>query len=362
MGHPHSRQALIDHVKQVFVHADGSQHEFFSAFLPAGSVRSLQSILAVNKFEASGDWHSGFGVGIEVGHGAGHLPDIQAACALMDADFLLHRAQDLVFFTFVIGNLSRAVRTKVDGQESLKEKVSISVHRVLEFIPESKKCVVSLNPAATSDASCELVPLVLSLNQLSATVMLDMWKWSQALDLTIRLANHVLFPAHLSPSVPEVLRQLSLSPGGTPEETFQDDNAKNVVDVLQSEGLIEGPPWTFTLKGKTSIECGVSITAEQRVVTRTEDTSPESSAILYQLIMELDHSGWQHMQCHSTGDVKVAKSKPYEHAHPESSKVWYTKMSKINQTASTFLRCSMPGQASKPSRSKQQHLQRASWS
>ena len=243
MGPAHSRRALMDHVKQMFEMADSCQFTCFSTFLPTGSVRSLKSVLAVDKFQASGDWHSDFGLGIEMGYGGpGQAPDIQAVGALMGVELLPDKAKDLVFFTFVVKNLSKAVRTKVEGQETLRDKMSIAVHRVLEFMPDSKTCVVSLSPATTHHSSSQLVPLVLCLNELSSGVMLDMWQWQQAKDISVRVANHVVLPPHVALHVPEVLRSLSLSPQGNPRGDVPGRQHQVRRDCVEVRGADRRPP------------------------------------------------------------------------------------------------------------------------
>jgi hypothetical protein len=169
---------------------------------------------------------------------------------------------------------------------------------------------------------------------LTTASLLGIRKWKTDGKLTVHLANHLRFLAELLASAPAVLKALTLAPTGAPDDSLDGlPNAKAVLTELQDHGLIEGPPWVFTLKGRECVECGVRLSEPERVLTRAPEGADLDFLSPAQLIVELEHHGWQHMEVEGRKSVQNAKAKPYECDAEEPLKRWYTR---AGETVSRF--------------------------
>ena len=333
---PIRRGALEDHVAAVMCKDSG---RFFSIGLPAGSLRSLKSVLAVSDFKGGAFDNVEAGV-------SGERPEIHSASVLAGSEHLCGRGKKLVRFTVDVAHISRAVRLKVSGQQSLSGVQVVAVHSLLLFRPADQLCVVNLAPMSSmalgkKAAETEVV-MTMHPATLSSESLLSMYCWDTSPDMCLYFSSHCDVPDVFDDATPSVLRTLSVSPEGAPDESFVDSSSRNLLAYLRAEGFVVGPPWKLTLKGKENIACGAKIQEKFKVCQRAPDFTDLGDMTLYELLLELDAREFQEIAADTRVKLKEARNCPYE--PPDSEKVWYTRPGQgCNRNYVEALLCAQPG-------------------
>jgi hypothetical protein len=314
------RLALEQHVRKVLAR---DRKIYFSMFMPQFGLQTLSSIFRVPSLSAGG----------EVGF-SGRRPDVMAVGSLEGQS---DAAKKLMFFSVIDGVISRAKRTKVRGQKDLKGVASVCIHELLEFSEENKTCVASVSPISThvcSDEGTELsVPMSLSVCSIASENLMSMWSWQedqQQEDLVVRLSSAVPIRraapccAALLSREP-VLRLLLESTGGVAEGSPAQSSA---LRLLEEHGIVAGPPpFHLTLLGREMVISGVALKEGAKICRRLSpmEGSLMTEASTYQLMLELDHQGWDHEEAASTWSKTNAKVNPFLVNADVPDKVWYSK-------------------------------------
>lgn len=320
---------------------------YFSMKLPSGSTRSLQALLAPSAVTVCAlQCGIELGAPIEVGVGGREVADVHAASSLQSAPV---GADELVFFRVVHHNLAMPVRTKAHGQESLSGVKSIVMHRLLELTPDTETCVISITPLLTHG---RLEPVTLQLRSLSTQSLRSLQVWEKSPDVKVHFANHVAVPADLLPNVPEVVEVIATGP--TPREVFDSGGPLEVVKFLVEQGLVHGPPWELTVAGKQSIECGVLLFEAKSVARRLMPGEPLDDATVYELILQLQHEGFEMFEVADKAEVKTVRKTAYQ---PLAVKRWFVKA--LQPTDRFYLRCLLQCDQAHPEIKEVQHFQKS---
>ena len=320
---------------------------YFSMKMPSGSTRSLQALLAPSAVTVcAAQCGIELGAPIEVGVGGREVADVHAASSLQSAPV---GADELVFFRVVHHNLAMPVRTKAHGQESLSGVKSIVMHRLLELTPDTETCVISITPLLTHG---RLEPVTLQLSSLSTQSLMSLRVWEKSTDCQVHFANHVAVPADLLPNVPQVLEVIAAGP--TPPELFDSGGPLEVVKFLVEQGLVHGPPWELTVAGKQSIECGVLLFEAKSVARRLMPGEPLDDATVFELILQLQHEGFEMLEVADKAEVKTVRKTSY---HYLSVKRWFVKA--LKPTDRFYLRCLLQCDQTNPQIREVQHFQKS---
>ena len=98
-----------------------------------------------------------------------------------------------------------------------------------------------------------------------------------------------------------------------------------LLQQLQQEGLVEGPPWKLTSTGEARHTLGNRVSDHQCIFRVPSDILDPATTIC-QLIFRLDEHGWTHEVAADSQAVNEAKESPYlVGADPPPRKVWYTR-------------------------------------
>lgn len=245
-----------------------------------------------------------------------------------DLPHLHKRAQDLVFFKALGGRPSQAHRTKVAGQMSLSGMRSISLHRLLELDFREKYLVVSVSPLTIESERCGEVPLLLNTAQLSAFDMKRVRHYTTDVSqVVLRLMNNYKVSPDQAKLLPKLLNEVSLSPAGSPLDApwACEGRCRDLISRLETDGMLEGPPWKLTLQGREHLEVGIRLTNPLPVIARPERV--DDNASVAQLICELDFHRWEHKVVGRTRAKKVAAAE--KSFAPGAEKVWYTRQGQV---------------------------------
>ena len=309
------RIALEQHVRKALTKMP--HKTYFSMIMPESGLQTLASIFQLKRWSTDG----------EVGFG-GPKPDVMAVGSLEGQS---DEAKKLVLFSVIDGQISRAKRTKVPGQTDLKGVASISIHELLEFSQETKTCVASVSPISThvaSEQGTELsMPMSLSICAIASTNLMSIYSWEedkQQEDLVVRLSTAVRLDMSLA-AVEPVLRLLLESAGGVAEGS---PATNRVLRSLEEHGIVAGPsPFRLTPLGREMVSSGVALNAGSKICRRLSPTEGDykTEATVYQLMLELDHMGWEHEVVESTWSRNNAKANPFLVNADVVDKVWYSK-------------------------------------
>lgn len=231
--------------------------------------------------------------------------------------------QSLIFFKVVNGRPSQTHRTKVEGQMCMSGMRSVSLHRLLHINNENKTAVVSLSPLTIESEHAGQVPLIMSTTQFSLLDLKRMrfWETDQS-QLVVRMKNHYQVRPEQAKFLPMLLQELALSPAGSPLDAdwANCEACAQLIARLESDSILEGPPWKLTLQGTENLEVGVQI-ASPRCIVQIPQVADDSSSVA-QLFRELDRLGWTHTVVGRRRAKKIA-DKPY--IPSKCNKVWYTR-------------------------------------
>jgi len=253
--------------------------------------------------------------------------DAHAVADLAGADRLPARTRDLVLFKVVIRDLGKPVRPKVSGQDKLSGVQAICTHRMLRLDPATETCIASTTPALTNS---EFEPVTLQLSSLPTEALKSIRTWKQSSDLAVHMAAHMSLPSGMDPdTAAEVVRVLAQTTSGTLMAAFDGDaDQRAVIDFFLKDGMIQGPPFTFTMKGMENIEVSVNLTADTLVANmKLEDIADEYDLTTHQLITLLGSSGFQHRVLEDKDDIKQARGTEYikgSDSEEASRKTWYS--------------------------------------
>lgn len=252
------------------------------------------------------------------------MPEVGVGGVARQPPEIAEKVKNLVFFKIVGRSLAQAVRTKVQGQKTLAGVRAVSVHRLLRISAEQRDAVVSLTPMSISSAAdCGNVPFVLDIKQLSRLQLKQIKEWrADRSQVVVRLANHYTLSDEQSQLLPSLMKQLTSTPDAC-EVGHASGQLASLISKLESDGMVQGPPWKLTVKGAEFIELGVKVAAPIAVIRRPE--ALDGSASVAALICELDHGGWTHAVVSARQAKRVD---PYV-AGPAASKIWYTKKGKV---------------------------------
>ena len=319
------RLALVQHVTQALRGRD--KDCFFSMSMESNTLRTLSSVFKVNVAQPVGSDELGV---------SGPWPDFISVGGLFNAEHLSNRAKSLVFFTVTNAQLSRAHRTKVDGQQKLTNTALVCIHTLLKFTPSDKTCIASVAPMSSSRPSvdgsggdaCE--PMALNPETLSSDTLQSMYVWhrkpdpGQPLVVTLPEADAAL-NTRLADATPAVLKLLSEHPAGLPAHDFGNPNELEVLQWLEGRDFVEGPPFRFTALGRASISVGVRLQEFGRLCNRKpyQVLDDFMGATLYELMLELDAEGFVYEEVSSKFARAVAKASPYLINAEVPDQTWY---------------------------------------
>ena len=256
--------------------AEQSADTFFTMFMPRLALRSLRQALSPSAMPVA-QWEVEVGVGGALCRIEG---DAHAVADLAGADRLPARTRDLVLFKVVIRDLGKPVRPNVSGQDKLSGVQAICTHRMLRLDPATETCIASTTPALTNS---EFEPVTLQLSSLPTEALKSIRTWKQSSDLAVHMAAHISLPSGMDPdTAAEVVRVLAQTTSGTLMAAFDGDaDQRAVIDFFLKDGMIQGPPFTFTMKGMENIEVSVNLTADTLVANmKLEDIADQEKAEL----------------------------------------------------------------------------------
>ena len=275
----------------------------------------MKKVLAVSEFTGGAFDSSEPGI-------SGARPEIHAASMLSGSEYFNEHTQQLVFFTVIESHISRAVRVKVRGQQSLSGVQVVTVHPLLTFRPCDKICIAGMSPMTSVSfagrAAEAHVAMTMHPATLSTESLLTMYCWEPSPRIALLFSSICKVPGEFEEDVPKVLRVLSVSPEGAPADSFTTVGSRNLLEYLRIEEFVVGPPWRFTLKGKANIACGAALTEKHKVCRPASEHTNFPDMTVYELILALDAVGFEHQET-----AKKIWTTPYK--PPDSEKIWYTR-------------------------------------
>ncbi|CAE7253113.1 unnamed protein product [Symbiodinium necroappetens] len=247
-------------------------------------------------------------------------------------------AEEVMFFSLMHKSPQRYHRTKTVSEVSLKDSWFVQLHDILAMRPEKKEVLVSLQGVAlgpTATDKWEDAPLALHVAHLDLASLKAMWLWEVDASAAVhRFDNQMMstIPQQMHERLETLLQQLvgSNSLCGRPEE---DPAIAELLDILVSESLVEGPPWKLTPTGAERTRQAVRLWNEVPLLRRTE--KPLSEASLYQLVLELDAAGFTHEVVTASKHKKLKKQQS-PHLQ-EGQKMWFTRSDDVTVCRSYVL-------------------------
>jgi hypothetical protein len=176
-----------------------------------------------------------------------------------------------------------------------------------------------------SDVAVAFTPQMLSLKHMMGILR---WQPVDNVPLDYRFVDH--YRQSLGPTLREVaaaLLQELLSPVGS---IVVDDNdidkrrlREMLVEKLQDDELIQGPPWELSNRSYQYVGVCRRVSAPSKVLRRTSGSLAEAS--VFELLMELDATGWAHRIASKRDCKRLRDEAPYHSGlHPPAPKTWYT--------------------------------------
>ena len=239
-----------------------------------------------------------------------------------------------VFFSLVatsIGNMKRAIRGEIENND-----IAISIHKLIGVDKETNECCVSSTPIVLKETRelglvAQHSSLVLKIDCFTDDQLENMRKWIANDEVSMALADaHV--DAGLQPEakavVPELLDALVLSPEGFAlgENTSDFQDREAILKVLEEHAFIEKKTgeglrtlWHLTEPGKHCIDVGISLKPGGKV-TCTRSGIPINDMMMFELLNELEQSGWSLRVSTSRREKKRAQERPYKN---EERKCWW---------------------------------------
>ena len=286
---------------------------FLSTRLPRTSVRTLTCMLALEtapSIEPLGDT----------------APN-QAAIQ----DLLFHcQLEDHCWFSLVDDNPSqskRAQRGKLGTYD-----IGIALHKVLNVVPEEvPTIVVSPTPwiyregVGPAEKTCADVALILRLETLSLDPLLELQIWPAADDVVVSTTDDVeseVVPGDFGDNrfLVTTLMHAVLSSGaqGLDARNFSGygDAAIALLVAWQAGGMVTSVPhgdstrWTFTKAGLQHLSAGVSLSKPSKLLLPR--SLPAGDLFTFELMMQLEHDGWECSIASTKDDTRRARATPYD--------------------------------------------------
>ena len=323
---------------------------FFSLPMQAGVFRTLKSLLA--PLQASGPSPSFFEEGAESrepSREAGAADEAPAITISATGEVCFHgcldlwagraepgpdagRLQDHMFFkVFKADSLKRAHRAHAEDEIDLKDVLAVTLHSassadVEKRIVEVCTSAVSLQTLRSDEVVVTLNPQSLPFEILKRVVA---WKAigsenesdTSSLSLTLSFEYLHTLPKEARRVLPQILQKVrSTSYVGGFRHGKQSQHFVNALFRLKHDGLLSGPPWKFTDKGASCVQTCVPLKYNQPLLKRADGSLKPEDMSGYELMVELEASGWKHELVSRKERLRVRES-PYTADKP---KIWYT--------------------------------------
>ena len=239
-------------------------------------------------------------------------------------------ASNQVFWKTVGFSPARAIRTRVEGEESLSSKTAVSAHSLLSVSLGSKAVTVGIAPSTLTGPVGIDAPLTFSGEALTLKQLSEVREWSQKGE---EVQHHFLHTYALDADQARIASKLlpPLSCGGLVLHGDASEEERALIHKLRDDEMVSGPPWLLTDKGRSYTELGVQI--DRQVTALRAPTGVDEKTTHYELMLLLDADGWSQVALHPH-EVPDIKAKPFQ---PGEGKVWFTRRGKVGMSRNYLL-------------------------